>query len=469
MAEVKYADAPAVKSDDAKKLTDVRDKFAPNADKPTSASADKGMMDLPQIMKKVDPQNKAQVIPEMYKKMQGMMNIMNMGSGNNSDNNNQNNPNSSIPSGISVVIEDSLTGALCILVKEYGFERVIQVLLLALADDKIKFISTDYKKIVQNAISNLIRLALFFGPLDIPVSQYDDTIFGDIVPDNLVAIAPDMYLKQYYAIEDEPYPGYTQWVSPDGKTTVYTRKETGSYHFETSEQEVFSNSEIRLAEKLDPYFPLDTKLVLTAKILNSFLVVESYYVESDQFNTNMGNNTGGNPIQNQQGNSGGGGGGGAGGMMGMLSGMMNGNLQGMISNVQQKQLPNSVLDQEKMGKLLNQKTKDMSLNNNIFGIAKDMMGGANPLGSLGNMGGLSNIMGGFNQGGGGIGGVTDGLGMGNLLGNMGGFGGGSGGGGGGAGSGFPTASAADSTYNGGNITDDGLKNIEEMLMLLGIS
>jgi len=468
MTEVKYADAPAVKPDDAKKLTDVREQFAPNADKPTSASADKGMMDLPQIMKKVDPENRAQVIPEMYKKMQGMMNIMSMGSGNNSDNNNQNNPNASVPSGISVVMEDALTGALCILVREYGFERVIQVLLLALADNGIRFISADYKKIVQNAISNLIRLALFFGPLDIPVSQYDDTIFGDIVPDELVPIAPDLYIKQYYAIEDEPYPGYIQWKSPDGATIVYTRKETGSYHFETPEQEVYSNSEIRLSKKLDPYFPLDTKLILTAKILNRLLIEESYYVEADQFNNNMGNNTGGNPAQNQQGGSGGGSGG-MNGMMGMLSGMLNGNLQGMIGNVQQKQLPNSVLDQEKMNKLLNQKTKDMSLNNNIFGIAKDMMGGANPLGALGNMGGLSNIMGGFNQGGGGIGGVTNGLGMGNLLGNLGSFGGGSGGGGGGAGSGFPTASAANSTYDGGNISDNGLKDVKDMLVLLGIS
>jgi len=464
----KYAAAPRRKTDKARTVDDIRQDKAKKADIPTSAAASAGEKDLPKILKKVDPQNRAQVIPEMYQKMQGMMSIMKMGGGNNSDNNNKNNMNNTIPSGISTIIEDSFTGALCILIRRYGFERIIQILLMVLENNGIRFISKDYKKIVQNAVSNLIRLALYFGPLNIPVSQYDDTIFGDIVPDNVVSVAPSLYKKQYYTIDLDPYPGYVEWVSPDGLTKVYTRKETGSYFFEDADQETFSESEKRLAEILDIYFRIDEPSILTAKILNDILVDESYNVETDLMNNTMGNGAGGNPQQNQQQNSGGGGGG-MGNMMGMLSGMLNGNLKQLIDNVQQKQLPNSVLDQGKMNKLLQEKTKQMSMNNSIFEIGKDMFGGSNPLGALSNMGGLQNIMGGFASGGGGMGGVASGLGMGNLLGNLGSFGGGSGGGGGGAGSGFPSASSGSSGYSGGGITDDGLKNIEETLKLLGIS
>jgi hypothetical protein len=58
LKDPKYADAPFVDADQGKKVDDIREKLAKNAEKPTSASADKKDDQLPQIMQKVDPQKK---------------------------------------------------------------------------------------------------------------------------------------------------------------------------------------------------------------------------------------------------------------------------------------------------------------------------------------------------------------------------------------------------------------------------
>jgi hypothetical protein len=149
---------------------------------------------------------------------------------------------------------------------------------------------------------------------------------------------------------------------------------------------------------------------------------------------------------------------------------MGGQLQSLMQMLLSQQLPKSVLNQGDIQKTMNQYTKDMTFNNQLFEMGNQAMGGGmgGALGSLGNMGGISNIMSGFGSGGGGIGGVLGNLGGGNLLGSFGGFGGGSGGGGGGAGSGFPGASGG-GYYSGGGVTDTGKKNIAQMLTLLGVS
>lgn len=472
LEKAKYADAPFVDTDNGKKLSDVRDKFAPNADKPTTASADPQQKNLPDILKKVDPQKKAQVIPQLYEQMNKMKNVMNAGaaSGGGAGAGGGDNQNPSGNAATNVIIEEAFTGALAIMVKKYGFERVILILLIALEGNGINLINTRFKNIVINAISNLIRLALYYGPLDIPVSQYDDTIFGDIVPDPVVIVVPNLYMKQYYTLEEDPYPGYVEWLSPDETTKVWTRKEIGSYHFNNSNEEIFSLAEKALAVDLDPYFELDTILILTAKILNDLLDKHCLRVDADVLDIALGNNAGGgqgnqnqNPAQN--GGGGGGGAGGMGSMMGMMQGMLGGNLKQLIGNFEQKQLPNSVLDQQKMQKTTQLYTQDMSLNNKIKTYGEQIFGDGGNSNVFGNMGGQSGILGAF--GGQGFGG------MGGLLGGLGGFGGQSGGGGGGIGSGIPTGGSGGSTsgggYSGGGVSNTGLTNISQLLTLIGIS
>jgi hypothetical protein len=145
-------------------------------------------------------------------------------------------------------------------------------------------------------------------------------------------------------------------------------------------------------------------------------------------------------------------------------------LQMLMQMFQSEQLPTSVLNQGGINNVMQQFTKDMGLNNQIFQIGQQILGGGgflggSPLGMLGNMGGIGNIMGGFGMGG--MEGVLGGMGLGGLMGGFGSFGGGSGGGGGGAGAGFGGASGG-GEYSGGDITPEGLANIQALLKKLGI-
>ena len=449
--EVKYADAPRVKGKDAEKLSDVRDEHAKNADKPTTASGEIGSKDLPQIIQMVDGSGHGQVMPQLYQQMQQITSLLAIGSGASMSNPQQ--PYSGVPSGPSVILNDSFTGALCILTKKHNFESVIALFVDVLDQNGLEEINSLYRDIVKNSLANLIRLALYFGPLSIPVSKYDDTVFGDIVPSPVILIdaVPDNYVKRYYTIDNDPYPGYDQWVSPDGTTKVYVKKAPKSYHFNTSSEEVFSVSETTIANEIDKYFELDTNnkpiRFLTASKLNDILYDQMVTIESNTMDLGAGKNS--NKSS---------------GMGGMLGGQLQ-SLIGMLTT--QTSLPNSAIQGGNMQNVMQQFQKDMGLNNQIFQIGKQALGGGSPMGALGGLGGMSNIMGGFGAGGGGLGGVLGGAGLPSQLGGFGSFGGNSGGGGGAAGSGFGSYSGG--SYSGGDISTTGLTKVSSMLTILGIS
>lgn len=462
--EAKYAHPPHVKNDTGKKLKDVRKKLAKNADKPTTASGEKGQKDLPSLVQQVDPQGQAQVLPQLYQNI-GMINsLLSLGSGMKGGGGGGTDPMTglilpSISTGVIDVITDSFTGALAILVGRYGYERVIKVFADLIAANGTAAINGSYRNIVLNSLSNLIRIALYYGPSSIPISSYgvyDQTFYGDFAPNIIISEAsvPDLYKKVYYAsIEEDPYPGFVQWISPDGTTSVYTRRKNGDYYYTSAAEETFSTSELSLANSLDPYVKLNLPAVLTMAIFNDILDGEGAAVEANIMNLNLGNNTGGGSGSQ---------------MMGMMMGMLGGLLQQLIMMFTSEQLPTSVLNQGNMNQLTQQFTKDMGLNNQIFELAQGALGGGmGGMSALGGLGGMSNILGGFGMGGGGIEGVLGGLGGGSLLSGFGGMGGGSGGGGGGAGSGFPTASVGE--YSGGGVSDQGIKDMKTLMTYLGIS
>jgi hypothetical protein len=462
-----YAGPPDVEADKAKKVEDIRKKIAKNGDKPTTAAGKIGEKDLPKTVKEVDPEGKGQVMPELYKNGQQIMNLLNMGSaasgGGGGGGQQPQTPNSGSPisAGIQIVMNDSFTGALCILVKRFSFEVVINVFIRALENGKIDKVNYRYRQIVKNGVSNLIRLALYFGPLNIPVSEYDETIYGDIVPSKVVAQkdVPDFYEKQYYELADDPYPGYIEWRSKDGTDSVWVKSDPKDLVFRSSNEEVYSISEREIADDLNVYMirveynnTLIYNTILGPYELNDILARQEYNINANLLNLNMGNNAGGQP-QNSQG----GGGGGGANMIGQLAGM----LQQLIQQFTGDQLPKSVLNQGDMNQVMENFKKDMGINNQVFELGKKAMGGGSPMDALGNLGGLQGIMGGFQSGGGGSSGSGGQQGAGGSL------GGGSAGGGGGAGSGFADAPGA-GEYTGGGISISGLKDIQDMLTLLGV-
>lgn len=463
--EVKYANPP-VQKNEPKKLSDLREKVAPNADKPTSASVDKQQQKLPEIMQKVDPQKKAQIIPEMYKQMQQLRNVLNAGAasgGGGSGGDQGQNPQGNVGGGNAAVnpfLEDALTGAFVNLSKIVGFEKVIFIILFVLDNGGLAKIDSIYQQVVINATLNFIKMALYYGPNDIPVTDYqlvpEITSLG--VPGDIVSIqdVPDLYVRQWYPLEYNPYPAYIEWKSPDETITVYTVN-SSKYYFESSNEELYFNIETGLTNDLRDYFVINFGVyVLTPKILSDIL--DKYALIAEQYNldASLGKGAGEGLSQDQQSlnNAGSGGGGGSnplGQMMGMLQGQLGGNLKDHMQNIMQKQLPNSVNDKQKVQKNIQLGTQDMANNKKGFDAVQKMFGQD----SGGNMGGmnLQDMMKGFQSGGGGSAGGGAG-------------GGSSGGGGGGAGSGVPSGQGP---YTGGNISDSGLTQISSLLGLLGIS
>lgn len=463
LEDPKYADAPFVDTNDGKTLEDVKKKFAPNADKPTSASADKQNKKLPEIMQKIDPEKKAQIIPEMYKQMQQLRNVLNAGSASGSGGAGQNGQNDQGNAGegnaaVNPFLEDALTAAFVNLSKKFTFEYVIMIILMVLDDGGINKISSIYKETVTNAVINFIKLAIYYGPKNIPVSRYS------LVPEAIPAKTPKtvidyndvpiMYVRQWYVLENNPYPAFIEWESPDGNTTVYTEN-TSEYYFDSASEEIFYNTEVDLTNDLIPYFKDKN---LTASILNNILDKYALIIEQYNLDSSLGKGVGAGISQDQsslnsQNNSGGGGGGGAGGigqMMGMLQNMLGGQLKNHMQNILEKQLPKSVNDKQKVQKNIQLSTQDMANNKKGFDAIQKMFGS-----------GAGGMMGGMN-----LQGMLSGLMSGSSGGGVSASGGSSGGGGGGAGSGVPSGQG---NYNGGDVSSSGLNQIKNLLKVLGMS
>jgi len=472
LEKAKYADAPFV--DEGKKLGDVREKFAPNADKATTAAAKKGEKSLPKAVQEVDQDKQAQQMPELYQNSDQIMQLMSMGSGlmgmvsgmfNQSGGGGGMNNNFSMPSGVGTVLTDSITGAMAILVRSHGFEKVIANFNNALSNDNINLIHPSWKPYLINALANLIKLGLYYGPLNIPVSEYNPVVYGVKVPDPLLEyedLVPDYYLKTYYTVELDPYPGYQEWVAPDQVTKVWTKKDSKSYHFNSSSEEIYSVSERSLAADWDPYI---FKSTLTVDIINWALARQVDDIQNNSMENNLGKNTSGGGNQNN--------------MMNMMMGMLGGQLGQMLTMLTSNLMNNSgdeddVPAVQSMDETTQKYKKSMAIGEQILqkataAVGGGGMGGLGGLGgigdlgglggSLGGLGGISGILGGF--GGGGLSGIMGG----NLTGGLGNFGGGSSGGGGGAGSGF-TSGASD--YTGGDVSSQGLSDIATMLRLLGL-
>jgi len=318
-ANTPYGKPADKEGEEGKTLSDVRDKFAPKADIPTSASAKPGELDLPSILKKVDPKNLSSILPSMFEQLAKVNSVLN----------------ASAPSSRKVVIQDSLTGALQRLSNKYGFTKVIKALDKALDNYGILQIEPAFLSVVENAIANLIQAVMQYGNY-IPISELPVIIYGTSTPAPLVTIIPDLCTKQYYTPETDPYPGYIHWIAVE-LNSYYVRRGPTDYPFSTMEEETKVMGEVDLANKLAPYIYDNT---LTAALINQFLGEQDSYIES----TNMENNVGKNSSTN---------------LAGLATSIL-GDV-GKAVGVTSQSLANSVLSSTGINKALDEFTKNLSV------------------------------------------------------------------------------------------------------------
>lgn len=264
---------PADKEDEkGKTLADVREKFAPKADIPTTASAKPGELDLPSILKKVDPKNLSSILPSMFEQLGKVNSILN----------------ASAPSTRKIVIQDSLTGALYRLNNKYNFTKVMNAFDSALDNNGILAIDPAFLSVVETAIANLVAAALQYGSI-IPIDPLPEVVYGSITPTPVVTIVPALCTKLYYTAETDPYPGYMDWLSADGISHYYIRRALTDYPFTSMEEETRVLGEIELADLLDPYIRDNT---LTATLLNYFMSLQDAYIDQTNMDNNVGKGSG---------------------------------------------------------------------------------------------------------------------------------------------------------------------------------
>jgi hypothetical protein len=279
---------------------------APNRDKPTTADAKKGLKDLPAAMAAVDPKGLSSIAPKMYQ----MLGQIAAAAGGASESTRKQ------------TVEDALSGALAILSNKYTFEYLTLVFNNALQNDGVKLIDKGYQSVVKNALANLYKNYLTYGEGNIPETTYETvTTIGD-APSPIVTDVPDLYVQQYYTKENDPYPGYIEWISQDGSDIVFTERTIGDPYYTSSSEEVYSDAEKELAIALEP-FVIENNL--TAPELNDLLLSQESQIEN-----NTAEKTGGKNSSKQ--------------LMSVL--MQLAGYAGKIANLQQSlQLPISVLNQ----------------------------------------------------------------------------------------------------------------------------
>jgi len=281
---------------EAKPLTSLIDKHAPNANLKSTILAQKGIKDIAAVVAQFDPQGTGQIAPLMYPMLQQIFTSMTSGGGgkSGSESSTDTPPNPASKS----TVEDALTGALSILANKYTFEQITETFNNALEDGKIDFIDKEYRSIVKNALANLYKNYILFGPGQMPyytVSTVVESI--GIAPEPVVEIVPDLYVQQYYYPENDPYPGYIKWILPqeddETEVAVFTIRTIGDPYYSTPEEEIYSISQKELADKLDPYIQTVT---LTAKILNDMLVDAVVVVENEKKEKSNGKNSSKNVL-----------------------------------------------------------------------------------------------------------------------------------------------------------------------------
>jgi hypothetical protein len=153
---------------------------------------------------------------------------------------------------------------------------------------------------VKEGLADLIKDAILYGENSIPKSVIPPIVYGSTLPPaslllNLSAI-PDLYIQQYYSVDVDPYPGYIQWLGPDGDS-YYSQRIPTQYPYESADEDIQKTAEIEIAADFEPYIANSNpynRIILTPTIINNILAAASTSVEDNGMEKNLGKNSAAN-------------------------------------------------------------------------------------------------------------------------------------------------------------------------------
>lgn len=324
MVNITGPEGPAV--DDA--INKIRNKNKNSDDKTTAAAPPSKK--IKSALDSVDINRTSEIFKNFINQTEKISNLLNF-----SNSSGAGGSDSTPSSGVSNILINALTGALAILVRKYGYERVILFLESFLNDQTFLILPETYQNIVKESIINLFIAVSIYGEDNIPISILPEIIYGDVVPETVVVDVPDLYVKQYFIKESDPYPGYIQWVGPENEI-IYTLRSEIDYPFESLDEELFSLAEQGLAKALEIYF-INEENAITISIFLALLVLFCNKIEEKATDSSVGKNGNNFSIGN----------------LASLLGSIGSNIQNAYTN----HIPNSVLDKQKINKLMEKSAK----------------------------------------------------------------------------------------------------------------
>jgi hypothetical protein len=111
-----------------------------------------------------------------------------------------------------------------------------------------------------------------------------------------LAAIPDLYIQQYYAIDSDPYPGYIQWLGPNGDY-YYSQRIPTQYPYESADEDIQKTAEIEIAADFEPYIANSNpynRMILTPSVINNILAAASTSVQDNGMEKNLGKNSAAN-------------------------------------------------------------------------------------------------------------------------------------------------------------------------------
>ena len=407
-------------------ISESRKKFAPNKDKATIASSDKGKK-LPEAIKQAegDPYysnfnsvnglvsgvqqgtsggGASSSLPSMYSQLAMVRDTMN----------------ATEPTQQLETLTQAFFDSLVLLAANTTFLKTVTLFDIALMDGAYSNLSANNQLAVGEGLALFIIHGITYGEDNLPIPTYPLVTSGANTPSPIVEFIdiPQGYFPVFYINSELQYPGYLEFQNGTGSNTLWVALGPEDYQYEYLTDAMKDNAAQYLFSAWLPYIDIPSEMSSSyiEGVLNyaqyliythgwdgslGFGVVDNLYFSSNTpYPSNPSKGGGGSAAA---GGGGGGSGGGSGGSnpTQQLSQMLQQFMQKFsqpINNAEENHIPNSVLDKDKMKGSLNDLSKILSLTGKMKGMAS---GAFDPMSAM-DM--LQNASGSGGQGGGDSGG-----------------------------------------------------------------
>jgi hypothetical protein len=209
---------------------------------PTIASAAKGSGEhILDLVKKVDPSGKSASIPSMVSNMSNVKNIINISS----------------PLGQQNMMAGVVGGLVGNLASKFGLSSVAGMLSNALkvgaATGLLNGLDPSLVRGIKIGLATAVNASLANGGRAIPhvvPPTTRPTSTSRLPPETYIVTGPpDMYVQQYYTMDEDPYPGYIEWYHKPTNQKRYTLR-NGQPHYTSPIDHVKGNATVAIASTL---------------------------------------------------------------------------------------------------------------------------------------------------------------------------------------------------------------------------